>query len=73
MALIELIDDVGSGVPATNLVRALIGLVVLGQVPSPVEAVGVGLVVGAVAFHRDEPPERAREPEVVEDGLRLLG
>ena len=73
MAFIELIDDAGSCAPTTNLVRAVIGVVVLGQVPSAVEAAGVGLVVGAVAFHRDELPERAGEPEVVEDGLRLLG
>ena len=35
--------------PATATV---IGVVVLAQVPSAVEVVGVGLVVGAVAFHR---------------------
>jgi inner membrane transporter RhtA len=54
--------------PATATV---IGVVVLAQVPSAAEAVGVGLVVGAVALHRDEPPERARQAELVEDGLRL--
>ena len=37
--------------PATATV---IGVVVLAQVPSALEAVGVGLVVGAVAVHRDE-------------------
>ena len=35
--------------PATATV---IGVVVLAQVPSTVEVVGVGLVVGAVACHR---------------------
>ena len=35
--------------PATATV---IGVVVLAQVPSPLEVVGVGLVVGAVACHR---------------------
>jgi hypothetical protein len=30
-------------------------VVVLAQVPTAVEAVGVGLVVGAVAFHQGEP------------------
>jgi inner membrane transporter RhtA len=38
--------------PATATV---IGIVVLGQVPTPVEAFGVGLVAGAVALHRDDP------------------
>jgi inner membrane transporter RhtA len=42
--------------PATATV---IGIVVLAQVPSALEAVGVGLVVGAVAAHRDELPEHA--------------
>jgi inner membrane transporter RhtA len=56
--------------PAT---ATLIGVIVLRQVPSGVEAIGVGLVVGAVGFHRDKLPERAGEPELVEDGLRLLG
>jgi len=36
--------------PATATV---IGIVVLGQVPSPVEALGVALVVGGVAVHRE--------------------
>jgi hypothetical protein len=53
--------------------RDVIGVVVLGQIPSALEALGVGLVVGAVAFHRDELPERAREPKFVQDRLRLLG
>jgi len=56
--------------PATATV---IGVVVLGQIPSAIEALGVGLVVVAVAFHRDELPERAGEPELVQDRLRLLG
>ena len=54
--------------PATATV---IGVVVLAQVPSAAEALGVALVVGAVALHRDQLPERTREPELVEDGLRL--
>jgi inner membrane transporter RhtA len=36
--------------PAT---ATLVGLVVLAQVPTPVEVVGVALVVGAVAVHRE--------------------
>ena len=56
--------------PATATV---IGVVVLSQVPSAIEALGVGLVVGAVGFHRDELPERAAVPELVQDRLRLLG
>ena len=56
--------------PATATV---IGVVVLGQVPSAIEPLGVGLVVGAVAFHRDELPERAGEPELVQDRLGFLG
>ncbi len=35
--------------PAT---AAVVGLVVLGQIPSPVEVVGIGLVVAGVALHR---------------------
>jgi inner membrane transporter RhtA len=54
--------------PATATV---IGVVVLAQVPSAAEAAGVSLVVGAVALHRDELPEGAGEPDLVEDGLRL--
>ncbi len=42
--------------PATATV---IGVLVLSQVPSPLEALGVGLVVAAVAVHR-EPDERQR-------------
>jgi inner membrane transporter RhtA len=38
--------------PATATV---IGIVVLGQVPSPEEVLGVALVVGGVAVHRDAP------------------
>ena len=56
--------------PATATV---IGVVVLAQVPSGVELAGVALVVGAVALHRDELPERAGEPQLVQDGLRLPG
>jgi inner membrane transporter RhtA len=53
--------------PATATV---IGVLVL--VPSALEAAGVALVVGAVGLHR-EPPERAGQPQLVEDGLRLGG
>jgi inner membrane transporter RhtA len=56
--------------PATATV---IGVVVLSQVPSALEAAGVALVVGAVALHRDKAPERASEPDLVEDGLRVAG
>jgi inner membrane transporter RhtA len=38
--------------PATATV---VGLVVLAQVPSPVEVLGVALVVAGVAVHQDEP------------------
>ncbi len=38
--------------PATATV---IGIVVLAQVPAPVEAAGVGLVVAAMAVHRERP------------------
>jgi inner membrane transporter RhtA len=40
--------------PATATV---VGILVLAQVPSPVEVVGVGLVVAGVAAHRDQEPE----------------
>jgi inner membrane transporter RhtA len=39
--------------PATATV---IGVVVLAQVPSPVEVVGVTLVIAGVALHRESPP-----------------
>src|SRR5215207_4072072 len=42
--------------PATATV---IGIVVLSQIPSPAEAVGVALVVGGVAVHRDLAEESA--------------
>ncbi|HTU85044.1 MAG TPA: EamA family transporter [Solirubrobacteraceae bacterium] len=46
--------------PATATV---VGLVVLGQVPSPREVAGVCLVVAAVAVHRDKaPPSGAADP-----------
>jgi inner membrane transporter RhtA len=38
--------------PAT---AAVIGVVVLTQVPTPAEAAGVALVVGGVALHREAP------------------
>ena len=40
--------------PATATV---IGVVVLAQIPSPLEALGIALVVGGVAVHRDRPKE----------------
>ena len=55
--------------PATATV---IGVLVLRQVPSGTELVGVALVVGGVAAHRErsgEPPELARQPQLVEDRL----
>jgi inner membrane transporter RhtA len=55
--------------PATATV---IGIVVLGQVPSAVEVLGVALVVGGVAVHRERSgqlPERALQPQLVEDRL----
>jgi inner membrane transporter RhtA len=44
--------------PATATV---IGVVVLTQIPTWTEIVGVGLVIAGVAVHRD-PPEEARPP-----------
>jgi inner membrane transporter RhtA len=44
--------------PATATV---IGVVVLAQLPSPVELAGVALVVAGVALHRPERPERPAE------------
>ncbi len=38
--------------PATATV---IGVVVLAQIPSPVEAAGVALVVAAISAHRERP------------------
>ncbi len=55
--------------PATATV---IGIAVLGQVPSAFEVVGVALVVGGVAAHRERSgqlPELAGQPQPVEDGL----
>ena len=55
--------------PAT---ATAIGVVVLGQVPSRVELVGVALVVGGVAAHRERSrqlPELTRQPELVQDRL----
>lgn len=47
--------------PATATV---IGVVVLAQIPSPVEALAVGLVVAAVAIHRERGEEEAPEQEI---------
>jgi inner membrane transporter RhtA len=55
--------------PAT---ATAIGVLVLGQVPSLPEVAGVALVVGGVAVHRErsgELPERAGQPQLVQDGL----
>ena len=57
--------------PAT---ATAIGIVVLGQVPSLAEVGGIALVIVAVAAHRERPesaelPERARQPQLVEDPL----
>ena len=55
--------------PAT---ATAIGVVVLGQVPSRVELVGVALVVGGVAAHRERSrqlPELTGQPELVQDRL----
>jgi inner membrane transporter RhtA len=45
--------------PAT---ATAIGVLVLAQVPSPAELVGVALVIGAIAIHRERPDE-AIEPD----------
>ena len=55
--------------PATATV---IGILVLGQVPTVVEVVGVALVVLGVAVHRErsqQAPEVAGQPQLVEDRL----
>ena len=55
--------------PATATV---IGVLVLGQVPTAVEVAGVALVVAGVAIHRErsrQPPELAGQPQLVEDRL----
>jgi inner membrane transporter RhtA len=52
--------------PATATV---IGVVILGQVPSPVEVLGVLLVIGGVALHRD--PEAAPHPPPAGAAVRV--
>jgi inner membrane transporter RhtA len=55
--------------PATATV---IGILVLGQVPTAVEVAGIVFVVGGVAVHRErsgQPPEVAGQPQLVEDRL----
>ena len=55
--------------PAT---ATAIGILVLGQVPTAVEVAGVVLVVVGVAVHRErsrQPPEVARQAQLVEDRL----
>jgi inner membrane transporter RhtA len=56
--------------PAT---AAVIGVIVLGQVPSPAEAAGVILVIGGVALHRapePAPAPAARSPRPRPSGRR---
>jgi inner membrane transporter RhtA len=55
--------------PATATV---IGLLVLGQVPTATEVAGVGLVVAGVALHR-EPPETITGDNVREEDLARRG
>jgi inner membrane transporter RhtA len=53
-------------------IATAIGVLVLGQVPSRVELVGVALVVGGVAAHRERSrqlPELTGQPELVQDRL----
>jgi inner membrane transporter RhtA len=53
-------------------VATVMGVVVLRQVPTGPEVLGVALVVAGVAAHREgsrEPPEVARQPHLVEDHL----
>jgi hypothetical protein len=38
----------------------VIGIVVLTQIPTPLEAIGVALVVAAVALHRDRSTAATR-------------
>jgi inner membrane transporter RhtA len=55
--------------PATATV---IGIIVLGQIPSAVEVAGIGLVVAGVAAHRErsrELPERPGQADLVENPL----
>ncbi len=55
--------------PATATV---IGILVLGQVPTAVEVAGVALVVVGVAVHRERSrqlPELSGQPQLVEDRL----
>jgi inner membrane transporter RhtA len=47
--------------PATATV---VGILVLAQVPSPVEVIGVALVVAGVAVHREHEPEDDAAPEL---------
>ena len=53
--------------PATATV---IGIVVLTQVPSPLEALAVGLVVAAVGIHRERNAEEASAREIVTRHVR---
>ena len=55
--------------PAT---ATAIGVLVLGQVPTAAEVVGIALVVGGVAVHRErsrQAPEVSGQPQLVQDRL----
>jgi inner membrane transporter RhtA len=54
--------------PATATV---VGIIVLRQLPRPVEILGVGLVVAGVGVHREERPAEP-EPATAPDGRRRL-
>ena len=47
--------------PAT---ATIVGIVVLAQIPSPVEVLGVALVVAGVAIHREQEAEEGSEAEL---------
>jgi inner membrane transporter RhtA len=47
--------------PAT---ATIVGIVVLAQIPSPVEVAGVALVVAGVAIHREQEAEDSTETEL---------
>jgi inner membrane transporter RhtA len=44
----------------------VIGVLVLRQIPAPPEVLGVALIVGAVALHREPPPPARRTAQVVQ-------
>jgi inner membrane transporter RhtA len=47
--------------PAT---ATIVGIVVLSQIPSPVEVVGVALVVAGIAVHREQETEDSGDAEL---------